>query len=200
MNKFISPITNFFFNLDKKNFNHILIGSISGIIILFGLFLYLQFHEVRRLKREMIKVNNERMQTKEILEQNEILKKQQKEVEELIAQDKQFKYIKQEFLKIIDTLNLKNNLKTDPTPVTKELEHLRSQGYEEVQLDIELTKLNMRQLTELLIELEKNKRINIKRLEIAKSKNEPTVEVQPLVISTIQKKAEATEEAETEQG
>src|SRR3989339_1298165 len=121
MNKFISPITNFFFNLDKKNFNHILIGSISGIIILFGLFLYLQFHEVRRLKREMIKVNNERMQTKEILEQNEILKKQQKEVEELIAQDKQFKYIKQEFLKIIDTLNLKNNLKTDPTPVTKEL-------------------------------------------------------------------------------
>jgi len=140
------------------------------------------------------------MQTKEILEQNEILKKQQKEVEELIAQDKQFKYIKQEFLKIIDTLNLKNNLKTDPTPVTKELEHLRSQGYEEVQLDIELTKLNMRQLTELLIELEKNKRINIKRLEIAKSKNEPTVEVQPLVISTIQKKAEATEEAETEQG
>ena len=200
MNKFISPITNFFFNLDEKNFNHILIGSISGIIILFGLFLYLQFHEVRRLKREMIKVNNERMQTKEILEQNEILKKQQKEVEELIAQDKQFKYIKQEFLKIIDTLNLKNNLKTDPTPVTKELEHLRSQGYEEVQLDIELTKLNMRQLTELLIELEKNKRINIKRLEIAKSKNEPTVEVQPLVISTIQKKAEATEEAETEQG
>ena len=200
MNKFISPITNFFFNLDKKYFNHILIGSISGIIILFGLFLYLQFHEVRRLKREMIKVNNERMQTKEILEQNEILKKQQKEVEELIAQDKQFKYIKQEFLKIIDTLNLKNNLKTDPTPVTKELEHLRSQGYEEVQLDIELTKLNMRQLTELLIELEKNKRINIKRLEIAKSKNEPTVEVQPLVISTIQKKAEATEEAETEQG
>lgn len=199
MNKFISPVTNFFFSLDKKSFNHILIGTLGGIVILLGFFLYLQFHEVRRLKREMIKVNNERMQTKEILEKNEIFKKQQKQAEELIAQDEQFK-LKDYFLKLIDKLNLKNNLKTDPVPTTNSLENLHSQGYEEVKMDIELIKLNMRQLTDLLAELEQNKRIDIKKLEILKTKREPTIDVQPLSISTIQKMAGATEEAETEQG
>ena len=156
---------------------------------------YIHITSINSLKKEMIKVNNERMQTKNILEQNELLKKQQKDVEELIAQNKQFK-LKDYFEKTLEKLNIKNNMKA-PTITTEPLELLRSQGYEEVRMEVELVKLNTKQLTELLSELEENKRIDIKKLEITKSKKEPTIDVQ-LTITTLQKMATATEEFEME--
>ena len=143
----------------------------------------------------MKKVNNERIQTKELLEKNELLKKQQKRVEELIAQDKQFK-LKEAVDQILDKLGIKNNLKTSSIS-PKELENLRSQGFEEIRMEIEIIKINTKQMTDLLNELQQNKRIDIKKLEIKKAKKEPTIDVQ-LIITTLQKKTEATDELETE--
>jgi len=195
MIKLLEPITLFFFNLDKKKFSYILFSIIALITLLFGMITYIHITSINSLKKEMIKVNNERMQTKNILEQNELLKKQQKDVEELIAQNKQFK-LKDYFEKTLEKLNIKNNMKA-PTITTEPLELLRSQGYEEVRMEVELVKLNTKQLTELLSELEENKRIDIKKLEITKSKKEPTIDVQ-LTITTLQKMATATEEFEME--
>jgi hypothetical protein len=193
MIKLLEPVTDFFFNIDQKNFRHMLIATLGSVIMLFLLLLYLQFNSVKKIKREMKKVNNERIQTKELLEKNEILKKQQIRVEELIAQDKQFK-LKEFIDQMLEKLNI--SIKTSSIR-PKELENLRSQGYEEIRMEMELVKLNTKQLTDLLNQLQQSKRIDIKKLEITKSKKDPTIDVQ-LIITTLQKKTEATDELEAE--
>jgi len=195
MNQIIQYIINFFWKLDNKTFNRLLMGAIATVILIFGILIYTQSKAIRRFKREMVSVNNDRMRTKEILEKNELLKKQQKRAEEILAQDKKFK-LKEYIEDLVTQSKLMQNLKADPVTIN-ELEHLRSQGYEEVRMEAELINLNMKQLVDLLHELEQNNRIDIKRLEITKSKKQPTIDVQ-LTISTLQQKAEASEEFETE--
>jgi len=194
MNQIMRPIINFFRQLDNRTFNRMLMVIISGIILIFGTLLYTQLKAVRRYKREMVSINNERMHIKEILEKNELLKKQQKRAKEILAQNKNF------FLtEYIENLakQLKLNLKAYPITVI-DLENLRSQGYEEVRMEAELINLNMKQVVDLLHELEQNNIIDIKRVEITKSKKQPTTIDLALTISTLQQKAEVAEEFETE--
>ena len=195
MNHIMQTITNFFWQLDKKRFNQVLIGSISLLTISFGLFLYFQFNTIRRLKRTMVTINVERMQTKELLEKNELLDRQKKRAQEIINQDKNF-FLKKYFLEIVNKFSLIKNLKDAPVREIS-LENLRSQGYEEVRIEAEFINLNMKQLVDFLNELEQNNRISIKRLEITKSKTGQTIDVQ-MTISTLQQKIEASEEIGTE--
>ena len=195
MNHIMQTITNFFWQLDNKRFNQVLIGSISLLTMSFGLFLYFQFNTIRRLKRTMVTINTERMQTKELLEKNELLNRQKKRAQEIINQDKNF-FLKKYFLEIVNKFSLIKNLKVAPVREIS-LENLRSQGYEEVRIEAEFVNLNMKQLVDFLNELEQNNRISIKRLEITKSKTGQTIDVQ-MTISTLQQKIEASEEIGTE--
>jgi type II secretory pathway component PulM len=53
----------------------------------------------------------------------------------------------------------------------------------------------MKQLVDLLQELEQNNRIDIKNLDITKSKKQATIDVQ-IIITTLQQKIETSEETE----
>ena len=195
MNSIINQITDFFWNLDKKQFNHIVIGLLAGTTLILGTTIYLQFRRARSFKKEMAVINNNRTSIKEILEKNEQIKMQQKRAEEILAKDKQFK-LKEYFETLLNTMQPQPNLKSDPI-TTKDLENLRAQGYEEVGMDAELVNLNMKQLVDLLSALEQNERIDIKKLEITKSKQQPTIDVM-LTIGTLQHKATTAEVFEAE--
>jgi len=193
MNKVVTKVVNFFWELDSNQFKKLLLGSVLTIIALFSLMLYVQFKGIRKLKREMININDNRMRIKEILEKNEVLKKHRAHVEEIIAQDKKFKlgeYIEQ----TVKQLDLVKNLKAYPLSIN-DLEHLRSKGYEQVRMEADFVNLNMKQLVDLLQELEQNNRIDIKNLDITKSKKQATIDVQ-IIITTLQQKIETSEEME----
>jgi len=74
---------------------------------------------------------------------------------------------------------------------------LRGQGYQEVAIDAVLDNIDMKQLTELLHDLENKDRIVIKRIEIDKNKQHPTINVS-LTISTLELKTGTMEVLETE--
>jgi len=78
MSQIINQITDFFWNLDKKRFNHITIGLLVGTFVLFSGVLYSQFRRISHFKRDMISINKNRERVKSILEQNERIKMQKK--------------------------------------------------------------------------------------------------------------------------
>ncbi len=195
MSQLINQVTDFFWNLDKKNFNQMAIGLLAGVTLILGGTIYGQFRRVKSFKKEMIAVNKNRERIKEILEKNEVIKMQRTRAEEILATDKQFK-----LKEYIDTLLSKFQLQTNLKSVLitpNDLENLRVQGYEEVRMDLDLINLNMKQLVDLLNELEQKDRIDIKKLEITKSKQQPAIDV-VLTISTLQHKVGTPEVFETE--
>jgi hypothetical protein len=195
MNQMINQVTDFFWDLDKKQFNRLALGLIAGALLLLGGTIYLQFRRARFFKKEMTAINVNRTRIKEILEKNEQIKMQQKRAEEILAKDKQFK--PKEYLEILlNKLQLMSNLKSSQLN-TNDLEKLRAQGYEEVRIEFELININTKQLVDLLSELEKNDRIDIKKVEITKTKQQPTISA-ILIISTLQHKATTTEVFEVE--
>lgn len=195
MSQLINQVTDFFWNLDKKNFNQIAIGLLAGVTLILGGTIYIQFRRVKSFKKEMIAVNKNRERIKEILVKNEVIKMQRTRAEEILATDKQFK-LKEYIDTLLSKLQLQTNLKSVLiTP--NDLENLRVQGYEEVRMDLDLINLNMKQLVDLLDELEQKDRIDIKKLEITKSKQQPAIDV-VLTISTLQHKVGTTEVFETE--
>lgn len=196
MSQITNQVTDFFWNLDKKKFNQITIGLLTGTTIILGGIIYLQFRRTSHFKKEMNIINKNRERVKEILEKNELIKMQRARAEEILAQNKQFKlkqYIEDDLLK---QLNLGANLKSDPVSIN-DLENLRAQGYEEVRMVLDLININMKQLIDLLDILEHNNRIVLKKLEITKSKQQPTIDV-TLTMSTLQHKAGAAEVFEAE--
>lgn len=195
MNQFVGHITDFFWNLDKKQFNQIAIGVLSTSLVIFIGGLYWQHRRTKSFKAEMITVNNSRMRVKEILDKNELIKMQQHRAEEILDKDTKF-FLEDYFDKLIKSMQLQSNVKLD-IPITQDLENEHAEGYVEVHIDAEFFNINMKQLVNLLQELEKNERIVIRKLEITKPGPQPTINV-VLTISTVQHKMRPPQSVEAE--
>ena len=61
---------------------------------------------------------------------------------------------------------------------------MRTQGYHEDQLDATIENISMQELVVLLNDLERKARIIIKKIDITKEKQQPTIDVS-LIISTL---------------
>lgn len=195
MNQFVKHITDFFWNLDRKQFNQIAIGILSTSLIILVGGLYWQHSKTKRFKADMNAVNNSRTRVKEILEKNELIKIQKQRAEELLNKDTKF-LLKEYFQKLTTNLQLQANLKLD-VPIIRDLEAMRAEGYEEVLMNAEFSNINMKQLVDLLHELETNELIIIKKIEITKPGLPPTINV-ALTISTVQHKTGTAQVVEAE--
>ena len=107
-------------------------------------------------------------------------------VEETLAKDTDFK-IAGYFLKLLTKLNIKDKEVAEETTTT-DLE----ENYRKSELNAKFEDMTMKELTELLQEIEQNSRVATNRIDITKSKKKPkTIEVS-LTISTLLPKIENT--------
>jgi len=184
--EFLNKIRDFVQDLEEKDFYKYLGIMLLILVILMSFMIYRYYSNVNYYTDEIETINEQReTEVKKILERNEIVKKQRKEVDEMLKQDEDFK-IRDYFDKLLKDLKLTRYKKDDNV-----LEQVIDENYEGRELTARLEDIDMKQLCELLEKLEAKKRINIKSLEIRKSKKRGAIDVD-IIISTLLPKARET--------
>lgn len=186
--KIFDIINNYIANLDQKNFNKYLLIYLSGLCILCLGSVYYYYTSIKYWKKQLNEINVTRDEVKVVLDRDELVQKQREEVNALLSDMPDFK-IGEYFSDLISKFGLTQNIVTSPSITYADR---GDKEYREVLLTTQFDMMNMKQLTELLNEIEQNKRIYTKELEIIKSKKTPnTIEVN-LTIATLQRKPETT--------
>lgn len=176
--------------LDEKDFYKYLAGAIIAIVIIMGLILFVNYRSISALKKRTNRLNTNRQAVQEILTTFERVKQQKAAVASILEKDKTFKIVG-----YLDELIARLGLTPHKTGTMQQseepLEHLPE--YNEIKIIVPFTDMNMRQLTELLNEIDKNERIYTKELDIVKSPTKPSLDV-TLTIATLQARTETEAE------
>lgn len=177
----IDKIRNFIENLETKDFYKYLAIALSVIIVIIGILIFNFYRKIHNLNERIALINDQRIVAQRILTQDEQVKKQRIAVNAILAQDPDF-IIGNYFNKILTKLGLIDKQKS-----SIEVSHIEhGDGYKETILKAKLTDMNMKQLCDLLSEIEKTERVYPKELEIVKGKNK-TIDVN-LAIATLEPK------------
>jgi len=155
--------------IDRLNEKKFLMYSsiVLGSLVLLIAFMMTYFFWARANRRnELEEINIERStQVKRILLKAQQLQKQRQEVDAMLQKDPDFKiggYVDN----VLNNLGLSNKKTMESAPTTTEL----STKYAESAIEITLNDINMSQLINLIVEIESEKRVYIKKLEIGCSK------------------------------
>jgi len=187
--KIFNSIQQFILNLDEKSFFTYSAGAIGTIILLCGGLIYYYYSSINYWKKQINDINYAREEVKRIIDRDELVQKQREEVNKMLDEMPDFK-IEGYFNDLIAKLGLTQNKVTTPNITYGDR---GDKDYREVLLTTQFDTLNMKQLTELLNEIEQNNRIYAKELEISKSKKMPNTIDVVLTIATLQRKPETTE-------
>jgi hypothetical protein len=185
--KFLEPIRTFIESTETKTFYYYIIGYLSAITVACGLIIFFYFSQTNTLKRQIKRINNEREnEVLTILETAMIVDQQRKAVDAILLTDTDFK-IAGYFKNLLIKLNIKDKEVAEETSTTD-----REDNYRESELNAKFEDMNMKELTELLQELEQEARITTKRLEITKSKKKAKAIEAQITIATLLPKTEVT--------
>ncbi len=185
----LDKIRTFIQELDEKEFRTYLIATLSAIFLILILFVAFYLKRVSTLKKQISYVNEKREEVRTILEKNEIVDQQKQKVDALLEENKDF-IIRQYFENVLKNLSLTPQL-INVSQVDKDT------TYREVILKATFDDLNMKQVCDLLEEIEKKKSlVYTKELEITRSKRRPRAIDVALTIATLQKKSPQSELAE----
>ena len=183
---FLEPIKNFINKTDAKTFFYYIIGYLAGCALFFSLIIFYYYRSMNDLRRQIKRINASREEVLEILDKYSLVQQQKLMVEETLAKDTDFK-IAGYFLKLLTKLHIKDKEVAEETSTT-DLE----ENYRKSELNAKFEDMTMKELTELLQEIEQNPRVATDRIDIIKSKKKPkTIEVN-LTISTLLPKIEST--------
>jgi hypothetical protein len=169
--------------LDKKSWYTYLaiIGAVIFAII--GAILFYYYSATSKWEQRISTVNETRREVKRLLNRAERVQKERAEVMTLLEEDPNFN-IKAYIQEVLEHIGIAGNMSAENVVVTS--------SDENHQVDVatyQLAGITMKQLTEFLNELENNKRIFTKELDISKSKKVPrTIDV-GITIATIMPKA-----------
>ena len=154
--------------LEENELNRYIVIVIGIIVLLMMTLLFYHYRTVSNYRLRIKKINQLREEkVQDILARAEYLEKQREEINTILAEDKNFKTIWY-FDRVKQKLQLTNK------EVREQLSQIeRTDQYLESILNVTFDDIDMKQVTELLKELEENKRIFIKKLDIAKSKKIP---------------------------
>jgi hypothetical protein len=163
------------------------IGYIGGCLLLFGLIIFYFYSSTNSLQKKIKNINASREdEVRVILETAAHVKQQQIIIEEILSKDMDFK-IAGYFEDLLTKLGIRDKKVSSEATTTD-----RDDNYRKSELSAKFEDMSMKDLTELLQELEQKPRIATERLEITKSKKKPkTIEVN-LTISTLLPKVEAS--------
>ena len=180
---FLNPIKTFLNKMDSKTFLYSMIGYLAGCTLLFAIFIFYYYSSIGSLQKKIKNINSEREEVLVILEKAESVKQQRLMVEETLAKDTDFK-IGGYFKNLLAKLNLTDKKVAEETS-TSDLE----ENYRKSELNAKFEDMTMKDLTELLQEIEKNSRIATDRIEITKKPAKKAIDVN-LTISTLLPKIE----------
>jgi len=166
--------------LSAHQFYQGLAAIFAAIFLLSIIFGWAYYRTINQLTAEIEHINEQRVVAKKILERAQRVYYQRKEVDELLAQDPNFK-IKGDFEELLSKLGLADKKKED----TKAESSGTEDGYSSDILRAHLEGITMKELTTLLQELEKNARLYLKELDIIKSKQPYSLDA-IITIATLQ--------------
>jgi hypothetical protein len=181
----LDRIKQFFDQLEERTFYHYVAGILIGMALLMGITVFFQYRTQATLKKQAARLNSYRENAQELLSRYNRVREQEQAVTAVLEQDKNFRIVG--YLDAtLATLQLTAN-RTGSAQTSEPLEH--PANYNEITVNLTLSDINMRQLAELLREIEKNERIYTKSLEITKSPTKPTIDV-ALAVATLQPRVE----------
>lgn len=177
----LEKLKQYLYELDERTLYRYFIAFLASVATIMGLVVLLQYRAIKGITKNIKSLNAQRIEAQEILTRFQQVTHQKEAVESVLEKDKSFRIVG-----YVDTLL--NNLQLSRNkgayqPTTEPLEGHDS--YDEVTLIVPLTEITMRNLAELLNEIEKNERIYIKQLEIAKSQTRPAIDV-TITLATLQ--------------
>ncbi|MCX5922787.1 MAG: hypothetical protein NTX86_05690 [Candidatus Dependentiae bacterium] len=184
----LDKISTFIAQLEERKF-YIYLGVVIGILVLImsGIVFY-RYNSMNYWKKRINHINEIREEISEIISKDQQVLSQRAEVNATLAEMPDFK-IEGYFNELLKKLNLERNKQTSATSPGEKSDS----EYREVLLKAKFDTMTMQQLTELLNEIDQNKRIYTKELEITKSTKTPkTIDVN-VTIATLQRKPEQTE-------
>ncbi|MBT3455927.1 hypothetical protein HN446_02585 [bacterium] len=185
--EFLRKITDAISSLDERETkNYAYMAWILVFLTLsFGVYKY--YSKTSYIKAQIEDVNSKRKEIQILLSQFDQTKKQKSKIEDLIKQDKKFR-IKQYFGDTIKKLDIEHLVTKDPDIKDNELK----ESYTEITLTAKVTRANTKQLAQLLNEIEQEKRIYVKKLDINKGRHSKTLNF-VIVIATLQFPADNSE-------
>jgi hypothetical protein len=175
-------LTTFINNLDKESYYKYLaiIGAI--FLSLIGITLYFYYSGISQEQERIAAINESRQEVKTILTKAIRIQKQRAEINTLLEEDPNFK-IKQALQDIMSNIGIVADFVGD----TK-IDH--DNNYQEEIVTYQLNGITMKQLTEFLNEIDENKRVFTKELDITKSKRVPhTIDVNITMATMMPKEA-----------
>lgn len=184
----IEKIKDFINNTEEKTFYVYLAAMLGVVIVLSSILVYSYYSSINFWQRRIRAVNELRDDVRGVLSKDETVAWQRASVNTMLQETPDFK-IDGYLTEILQKFALEGN-KLTSGPVAY-VDH-GDPEYREALLPVKFDMMNMKQLCELLNEIEQNKRVYTKDLEIIKSKKVPnTIEVS-LTIGTLQRKPETT--------
>ena len=178
-------------NLDEKRFYQYTVGCMAFLALsTFGLMFY-YYRATHSYYQKAIQINESRDQVKVLLDKMQHVKQQQRRVDELIAQDENFK-----IAGYFEDLIASNHLAQKKASKIEVTSPAHEGKYQESILNAKFAAITMQDLTQLLQDIEQTKRVYIKELDIVASKRTPqTIDV-ALTIATLEPKQETIGEVE----
>lgn len=171
-------------NADEKEL-YSYYGIIGGaLFFLFALLVYNHYSRVSWYKFELNKINTQRNLTRQILRNAKLVKAQQQQVEEILAQDKDFR-IGEAYQTIIRTGNFASKLVDQSAPTTGE----SINGKTEVQVIAKLKNLSMKEVTDLLAMIASVPQLYTKEVSIQKPHGKSTVDLD-ITVATLEPSSE----------
>lgn len=176
----IEKIRSFVETIETKNFYKYITVFLIGISTFASIIVFQYYRKVKHWKERITLINELREDdVKVVLEKAQHVQQQRAEVDAILAEDEDFK-IGGYFKDLLAKLQLSEKEIAEET-----IQIDREDNYRESELNAKFEDMNMKQLTKLLQEIEKNKRIFTKKLEIMKSKKKlGTIETQ-ITIATL---------------
>lgn len=190
--KILTVVQTYLDSIEEKRFYQYLIGLAVIILLLLAGIIFQYYRSVRSLKAEINRINEERQEIRTLLSKARIVKKEQKEIDAILAKDENFK-IAGYFEDVIGKLGLANKKASDVQVTTPS----REGKYQESVLQAKFSGMTMKDVAELLQEIELNKRVFTKELDIIVSPKKPgTIDVTITVATLEPKPKEVREVAE----
>lgn len=176
----INRLKNFISNLEEKESYKYILASIGILFLLLALLAYFYYSKINKYNNELKRINTQRQQTRKILGDYKSVNQQQFKVEEILAQDPNFR-ISQAYKDIIQKSGLTVYQQDEPTRAIGESVDNKT----EITLTSHLTGISMKQLTELLSNIANIIRLYPKDLTIKKSPKAQAIDVD-LTIATLE--------------
>lgn len=175
----LNNIRGFISRLDEQKFFNYTAIFLGVLALLFGFFLYQGIGSITDEQERIETINDAREEAQDLIARFEQVKKQRAKVNKILTEDRRFK-ISDYFNKLLEKHNLERHLQTEP----KVAEDTLDRNYKEVRITPLLKQINMRQLTQLLQDIEDKERVYIKKLDITKT--EPASIDAMITIATLQ--------------